>query len=68
MDGIEATEHISRQCPETAVIINSMHNDRELLDAALTAGARACCSKSDSTAQLLAAIRSHGRRAKNPEG
>ncbi|MEW6429316.1 MAG: MASE3 domain-containing protein [Thermodesulfobacteriota bacterium] len=63
MDGIEATERIVQQWPEVTVIIHSMHEERELADAAIAAGARAYCAKSGSTAQLLAAIRHHAGRA-----
>jgi len=63
MDGIQATNHIHRLWPKMAIVAHSMHDDRDLAETALAAGARVYCTKSASTAHLLAAIRSHGRRA-----
>jgi len=62
MDGIEATGRIAGQWPDIAVIVHSMHDDRELAEAALGAGARAFCAKSGSASRLLDAIRLHGLR------
>lgn len=62
MDGIEATGSIARQWPEVAIIVFSMHEDREIANTALAAGAKAYCSKAEHTEKLLDAIREFGGR------
>jgi DNA-binding NarL/FixJ family response regulator len=45
MDGFEAARQIHDQFPQTAIVILSMHDTTELMDALTCLGVRACVSK-----------------------
>ena len=55
--GIEATKTITDRYPETAVIIVTMVNDRDVLLAAIRAGARGYLLKETSSEDLVLAIK-----------
>lgn len=57
MNGIEATEEITRHCPECKVVILSMYDDESSVMGAIRAGARAFLLKSASAEDLLDALR-----------
>jgi len=57
MNGIEATEEITRHCPECKVVILSMYDDESSVIGAIRAGARAFVLKSASAEDLLDALR-----------
>jgi NarL family two-component system response regulator LiaR len=57
MNGIEATEEITRHCPECKVVILSMYDDESSVMGAIRAGARAFLLKSASADDLLDALR-----------
>lgn len=57
LDGIAATERITRLCPETRVLILSMHNSSEHVYRALRAGARAYVLKESAGRALIDAVR-----------
>lgn len=67
MDGIEATEQISIDVPECAIIIVSIQGEQEYLRKAMTAGAREYLVKPFSASELADGIRrvneSHKRRS-----
>lgn len=56
MDGIKATEEISMNVPETAVIIMSVQGENEYLRKAMTAGAREFLNKPFSSDDLINTI------------
>jgi len=58
INGIQATGRITAQCPQTAVIVISMHSDRRFIAEALKAGARGYLLKESSPRAVLEAIRS----------
>ena len=64
LNGIEATRMLRDKCPETRVLILSMHSNSELLFRALEAGAAGYILKEAAGAELEAAIREvhDGRR------
>jgi DNA-binding NarL/FixJ family response regulator len=64
LNGIEATRMLYDKCPETRVLILSMHADSELVFRALEAGAAGYLVKEAAGAELEAAIRAvhSGRR------
>jgi DNA-binding NarL/FixJ family response regulator len=63
LNGIEATRMLRDKCPETRVLILSMHSNSELLFRALEAGAAGYILKEAAGAELEAAIREvHGGR------
>ena len=66
MDGIEATEHISIEVPECAIIIVSIQGEQEYLRKAMAAGAREYLVKPFTASELADSIRrvseSHRRR------
>jgi len=55
--GMKALQEIARSCPETRVIILTMHDDPAYLRSALAAGASGYLTKRAVDAELLAAIR-----------
>ena len=61
--GLKTLEGLRQACPETRVLVLTMHEDPSYLRAALAAGALGYVVKSAVDAELLAAIRSiaHGR-------
>jgi len=57
LNGIEATQQISSQEPQTKVVILSMHADEGYVLRALKAGARAYILKNSAEADLIRAVR-----------
>lgn len=57
MDGIAACEQISSQCPDTRVIILTMHGDEDSLARAIRAGASGFLLKDCSIDELMTATR-----------
>jgi DNA-binding NarL/FixJ family response regulator len=57
MNGIEATRQIQEACPDTQVIILSMHATNEYIFEALQAGARGYLLKESAGAEVIEAIR-----------
>ena len=56
MDGIEAAREIHEKFPQTEMIILTMHDAPELLQAAFASGVRACIQKDD-LQDLVVAVR-----------
>lgn len=69
MDGLETTRAIKQVCPETSVIIVTMHENPDYLIAAMKAGASGYLLKDTSRRELLSAIRHvmHGESFLNTE-
>jgi DNA-binding NarL/FixJ family response regulator len=61
MNGLAATERVVREHPRVAVLMVSMHADREFVARALRAGARGYLLKDASRAELELAVRSVAR-------
>jgi DNA-binding NarL/FixJ family response regulator len=61
LNGIEATEQICRECPETLVVVLSMQSSSESILRALRAGARGYLFKESAGRELIQAI--HAVRA-----
>ncbi|MFF2053019.1 response regulator [Leifsonia sp. NPDC058194] len=57
VDGVAATERISREAPGTAVLVLTTYADDESILAALRAGARGYLTKDAGRAELAAAVR-----------
>ena len=57
LNGIEATRRITEACPQTGVIILSMHFDESYVIRSLKAGARGYLLKDSARADLISAIR-----------
>jgi len=57
INGIEATKQISRLCPETHVVILSMHSTNEYVFSALRAGAKGYVLKESAGKELINAVR-----------
>ncbi len=57
MDGITATTALRANCPQTAVVMMSIHDDARTRTLAHTAGAAAFVEKSGTLEVLLATIR-----------
>lgn len=58
LNGIEATEQIRDRCPETEVLILSVHSDAEHVFRALRAGALGYVLKESAGAEVISAVRS----------
>lgn len=58
LNGIEATEQIRDRCPETEVLILSMHSNAEHIFRALQAGALGYVLKESAGAEVIDAVRS----------
>jgi len=56
--GIDLIKNLKTGCPETAVIVLSMHEEAHYVERALRAGAKGYIIKRDATTKVLAAIRS----------
>jgi DNA-binding NarL/FixJ family response regulator len=56
--GIDLIKNLKTSCPETAVIVLSMHEEAHYVQRALRAGARGYIIKRDATTNVLAALRS----------
>lgn len=57
MDGLEATSLIKQQCPETAVVMVTMHDSPDYLLEALKVGAAGYVLKGSSRSEVVAAVR-----------
>jgi DNA-binding NarL/FixJ family response regulator len=57
LNGIEATDLLKRRCPQTRVVILSMHPDSEHVHRALAAGASAYVLKGGATEEIVTAVR-----------
>jgi DNA-binding NarL/FixJ family response regulator len=60
LNGIALTRRIRRECPNTRVLLFTMHDDDETVSSGLAAGARGFVLKSDSESHLEAAISALG--------
>lgn len=58
MDGIEATQNIKREVPQTHVVMLTSHKEEQEVVAALSSGADAYCVKGTSVENLVVAITS----------
>src|SRR5918998_6400603 len=61
LNGLEATRRIREVCPETEILVFTMHDSEELIREVLSAGARRHLVKSDATRQLIPAIEALAR-------
>ncbi len=61
LNGIGATRQILAALPDTEVLIFTMHDSEDVLQRALTAGARGYLVKSDDATQLIDAVQSLSR-------
>ena len=61
INGVEACRWIGKVTPDTRIVFLSEHSDREIVKAALNAGAVAYVAKSDAASDLLAAIHAVAR-------
>lgn len=64
LNGIEASHRIHRLYPETKILFASQNNDRDVLEAALSNGARGYLLKADGQSELLDAIEAVSRGEK----
>ena len=60
MNGIVLTRRLRQECPNTRVLIFTLHDDDETVGRALSAGARGYVLKTDGLEQLKAAISAMG--------
>jgi|SRR5947209_7689678 DNA-binding NarL/FixJ family response regulator len=58
LNGVEATQQISKQVPDTKVVVLTMHDSEELARKVLEAGARGYVLKSDAVRDLANAVKS----------
>jgi DNA-binding NarL/FixJ family response regulator len=56
LNGLDATRQILKDCPETEVLVLTMHQSEELARDVLQAGARGYVLKSDADENLIAAV------------
>lgn len=61
MNGLEVTKELSRHLPSPAVLICSVQDDRDIVDAALAAGAAGYITKRKMATELIPAVESIGR-------
>ena len=61
LNGLEAAEQITKECPEVRVLILSMHADEAYVAAALAAGAAGYVMKSGGAAELELGLRAVAR-------
>jgi two-component system response regulator DegU len=64
MDGISATREIISRAPQAAVVVLSIHDDRDTIQRAREAGAVSFVPKAEIDGALLTAIRSAAARGK----
>ena len=57
LNGIDATEVLREECPETRVVILSMHSDSEHVHRAFAAGASAYLLKGSASEEVVEAVR-----------
>jgi two-component system response regulator DegU len=69
MDGIEATRRIIQNDPDKRVVMLTMHADKDLIDAAIKAGAVGYLTKDCSTDEVIEAVRmaANGETALSPQ-
>jgi two-component system response regulator DegU len=69
MDGIEATRRILQTDPDKRVVMLTMHADKDLIDAAIKAGAVGYLTKDCSTDEVIDAVRmaANGETALSPQ-
>ncbi|MBV9994329.1 MAG: response regulator transcription factor [Caulobacteraceae bacterium] len=60
LNGVALTRRLHRECPNTRVLLFTMHDDDETISTGLAAGARGFVLKSDSESHLEAAISALG--------
>jgi len=58
LNGVEATQQISKQSPDTKIVVLTMHDSEELARKVLEAGARGYVLKSDAVRDLANAVKS----------
>lgn len=58
LNGIDATQQITKQVPDSKVVVLTMHDSEELARKVLEAGARGFVLKSDAVRDLATAVRS----------
>lgn len=61
LNGVEATRQIRNALPDTEVLIFTMHDSEDVLQKALSAGARGYLVKSDDSGQLITALHALSR-------
>lgn len=57
MNGLDATAQIANACPESRVLIFTMHENSTLLESALRAGAKGVLTKSRAAKELTPALK-----------
>lgn len=57
MSGLEVTKQLTQKCPQTAIIILSMHSNEAYIHEALRSGAKGYILKDNSAEELITAIR-----------
>lgn len=57
LNGLEAARHIRRKCPETEVLIMTVHETEQVAQQVLDAGAKGYILKSDAGKELVAAVK-----------
>lgn len=69
MDGVEATRRILQADPDKRVVMLTMHADKDLIDAAIKAGAVGYLTKDCSTDEVIEAVRmaANGETALSPQ-
>ena len=69
MDGVEATRRIVQNDPDQRVVMLTMHADKDLIDAAIKAGAVGYLTKDCSTDEVIEAVRmaANGETALSPQ-
>jgi DNA-binding NarL/FixJ family response regulator len=60
LNGIAVTRQLRQACPETEVLLFTMHDDNETVSGGLAAGARGYILKNDGDEQLVSAIAALG--------
>jgi DNA-binding NarL/FixJ family response regulator len=60
-NGVEATREIRAKCPRTEVLIFTMHDNEDVVQDVLSAGARGYLLKADANNHLIAAVQALGR-------
>jgi two-component system response regulator DegU len=69
MDGIEATRRIIHNDPDQRIVMLTMHADKDLIDAAIKAGAVGYLTKDCSTDEVIEAVKlaANGETALSPQ-
>jgi two-component system, NarL family, response regulator DegU len=69
MDGVEATRRIIHADPDQRIVMLTMHADKDLIDAAIKAGAVGYLTKDCSTDEVIEAVRmaANGETALSPQ-